>query len=121
MNLPKEERKRLADLLRDSLKGKNAKARFNELLVVAKELLGSGIEGKCRDTSCVIGRMLIAYKMREEGYSSTQVGMAMARDHSSVLHLEKKMRDAFIYPEIFKIEMAYWGMFTEKLKAYGVY
>lgn len=121
--LHKDARARLADILRDSLKEKekmDIKCRFHQLLRVATELLGFGIDSKCRDASCVIGRMLIVYKMRQEGYSTTQIGMMLRRSHSSVIHLERKMEDAFIYPDAFKIEIAYWNMFIQELKNYGI-
>ena len=122
--LHKDARARLIDILKDSLTIKermNIHCRYYQLLRVATEILGHGIDSKCRDASCVIGRMLIIYKMRQEGYSSTQIGMVLERSHASVLNLERKMEDAFNYPEVFKIEIAYWNMFTQKLKDYGIH
>lgn len=120
--LQKEERKRLAEILKDSLKEKkNIYRRFHELLQVATSILGFGIESKCRDYSCVTGRMLITYKMRQEGYSLPQIGVMLGRSHASVLHLQRKMEDAFVYPDAFKIEIAYWNMFINELKEHGIY
>ena len=121
--LHKDARARLADILKDSLNKKelmNINCRFHQLLRVATELLGFGIDSKCRDASCVIGRMLIVYKMRQEGYSTTQIGIVLGRSHSSVIHLERKMEDVFMYPDAFKIEIAYWNMFVQTLKEYGI-
>lgn len=121
LSLPKEERERLSYMLNESLKEKkNANRRFKELLEVATSLLGFGIDSKCRDSSCVIGRMLIIYKMRQEGFSSTQIGLMLGRSHATILHFEKKMEDVFVYPEIFKIEIAYWNMFIKMLEEYGI-
>lgn len=121
LSLPKEERERLTYILKESLKEeKNALQRFKQLLEVATSLLGFGIDSKCRDASCVIGRMLIVYKMRQEGFSLMQIGMLLERSHASVLHLQRKMEDAFVYPDAFKIEIAYWNMFIKELVNYGI-
>ena len=122
LDLNKEQRTRLAEILKDSLKEKkDINCRYQELLRVATSLLGFGIDSKCRDTSCVIGRMLLIYKMRQERYSLQQIGMMLGRSHASVLHLERKMEDAFVYPDAFKIEVAYWNMFIKELKEHGIY
>lgn len=119
--LPKEERERLSYILKESLKEKkNAAQRFKQLFEIATSLLGFGIDSRCRDASCVIGRMLLVYKMRQEGFSLPQIGMMLGRSHASVLHLQRKMEDAFIYPQMFKIEIAYWNMFIQELKNYGI-
>ena len=122
LRLPKKERARLAELLKESLNEKaNAPKRFRELLIVASNILGKGIDSKCRDTSCVIGRMLITYKMRDEGYSLNQIGIMMGRHHSTILHLERMMEDVFRYPDCFKNELAYWNVFIKALKEDGIY
>lgn len=122
LQLPKGERERLISLLHDSLKQKkDVGARYNDLLRIATSVLGSGIDTKCRDTSCVIGRMLITYKMRAEGYTLMQIGNMLGRHHASILHLERMMEDVFRYPECFKIELAYWNMFIKELKEHGIH
>ncbi len=47
---------------------------------------------KCRrrDRSLVDSRVVIALKMRGAGYSYPIIGMAMDRDHTSIMHLVKR-------------------------------
>lgn len=119
--LPKEERARLADILHESLRGKYVAGRYSDLLQIATSILGPGIGTKRRDSHCVIGRMLIAYKMRDEGYSLNQIGMMMGRHHATIIHLERMMEDVLRYPDCFKIEMAYWQEFIKKTKEHDIH
>lgn len=121
--LPTTDRESLICILKESLsaKKKHIGARYRELLKVASDILGNGIDTKSRDASCVMGRMLIAYKMRMEGYSLGQIGMMMGRDHATICHMQKKMTDVIDYPHCYKVEMAYWEEFNKKLKEDGIY
>jgi chromosomal replication initiation ATPase DnaA len=120
--LPIAERERLIYALKNSLEiKKNIGSRYRELLKAATDILGNGIDSKSRDASCVMGRMFIAYKMRCEGWSLTQIGMMMGRDHATICHLQKKMMDVIEYPHCYKVEMAFWEEFNNKLKEDGIY
>ena len=120
--LPIAERERLIYTLKNSLEiKKNIGSRYRELLKAATDILGNGIDSKSRDASCVMGRMFIAYKMRCEGWSLTQIGMMMGRDHATICHLQKKMTDMLEYPHCYKVEMAFWEEFNNKLKEDGIY
>lgn len=113
MALSADERAALAKILADSLddaRKHNAAERYKTLLIAATSLLGRGIDTKCRDTNCCIGRMLIAYKMRQEGFSLTQIGIVMGRDHATILHYQRKMEDVLHFR--FKMELAYWEEFN---------
>ena len=90
--------------------------RFQTLYGIATEMFGQGIYTSSREFELVLGRRFIAYQMREEGYSFPRIGKYLIRHHASVMYMCKKMEDVMQYPEIFKLEMAYWDEFQNKLK-----
>lgn len=118
LDLPENERARLASLLSDSLrKKKTDNKRFDILLEIATEVVGDGILSRTKDFNCVMGRRMIAYQMRKEGFSLNQIGRRLNRNHTSVLHMEKMMDDIFRFPGVFKVEEEYWNEFKRKIDA----
>ena len=72
LDLTKKNRKRLIKILEDSLIEKEDDgSRFHILLSVAEDIVGKGILSRLRDLNLVVGRRMIAYQMRQEGYTST--------------------------------------------------
>lgn len=100
-------------LLYDSKECEKIKKRFDTLLPIAESLVGKGIIGKLKNRELVIGRRMIAYQMRFDGFSSAKIGMMLDKDHSSVLHMEKMMEDAIRFQ--FRPELTYWERFQQKL------
>ena len=114
--LPKIDRIRLINILKESLdEREDENSRFNLLLKAATDVCGEGILTGSRDFNLVMGRRLIAYKMRQEGYSLMAIGRKLARHHASVLHMVQMMEDVIHYE--FK-EIRYWNAFQAKLEEY---
>ena len=121
LNLSREERSRLIVALKDSLSEDGlmgAKNRFSVLHKIATEICGHGILSAKRDFNLVIGRRMIAYQMRVEGYSLQSIGIQMVKHHASIMHMVKMMEDVFEHPDILKLEMSYWTEFQKRLKEY---
>jgi chromosomal replication initiation ATPase DnaA len=112
-----DNRVRLIKVLQDTLHDSDIAAkRFEELLKIARDIVGYGIMGESRERNPVIGRRLIAYQMRQEGYSSPMIGSLLRKSHPSVLHMERMMEDAIKFQ--FRPELTYWEEFQQKLKDY---
>lgn len=115
LDLTKKNRKRLIKILEDSLIEKEDDGgRFHILLSIAEEIVGKGILSRLRDLNLVIGRRMIAYQMRQEGYSLMAIGKKLIRHHSSVMHMIRMMEDAIKFQ--FRPELTYWEEFQQKLK-----
>jgi chromosomal replication initiation ATPase DnaA len=112
-----DNRVRLIKVLQGSLRDNEiARKRFDTLLLIATEVMGNGILLKSRDRNFVIGRRMIAYQMRKEGYSSPLIGRLLGKNHTSVLYMESMMEDAIKFQ--FRPELTYWEEFKQKLQEY---
>ena len=117
LDLTKKNRKRLIKILEDSLIEKEDDgSRFHVLLSVAEDIVGKGILSRLRDLNLVVGRRMIAYQMRQEGYSPSFIGKHMLRHRTSVLHMLKMWDDAVKFK--FDLELSCWEQFQKKLKEY---
>jgi hypothetical protein len=112
-----DNRVRLIKVLQGSLRDNEiARKRFDTLLLIATEVMGNGILLKSRGRNFVIGRRMIAYQMRKEGYSSPLIGRLLGKNHTSVLYMESMMKDAIKFQ--FRPELTYWEEFKRKLQEY---
>lgn len=117
--LPKPDRQRLIRILTESLEEEEREddgSRFAILYKAATDVCGQGILTSSRDFNLVMGRRMIAYQMKLEGYSFVTIGKRLMRHHASVMHMVRMMCDTMIFR--FKDEMEYWNKFQEKLKEY---
>ena len=118
MDLSKPRREYLIKILTESLteEREDDGSRFSVLYKAATDVCGNGILTSSRKFDLVLGRRMISYKMREEGYSFPTIGKHLIRDHSSIHWLDKKMREAF---EIgYDYDLAMWELFNQKIKQY---
>ncbi len=116
--LPTDEKQALISFLSSSLdkEQEDSASRFFALYKVATSIVGDGILTDSRMRELVIGRMLIVYQMRQEGYTLHTIGRHMRRNHSSVYNLEKRMEDVLNYPKLFPSELQRWNKFQDILK-----
>lgn len=89
-------------------------SRFITLYREATDMCGKGILTKNRDRMLVIGRSLIAYKMREEGYTYESIGRHMRRHHASVMHVVNLLQDAINFS--LEPEASMWKEFNERIE-----
>ena len=90
-------------------------SRFHELFKAATKIVGGGIVSDSKLKKPVIGRMMIAYKMRQEGYTYRSICEYMKRDRASIRRLRSNMDDVLALPHIYKYEVECWNKFNELL------
>lgn len=120
LSLSKSQRERLIKRLQESLNEREDDgSRFATLLKAATDVCGQGIISSSRDFNLVMGRRMIAYQMRSEGYSFPSIGKMMVRHHASIIHMVRMMEDAMVFQ--FDLEMSYWTLFQKKIKEYDIH
>ena len=120
LSLSKSQREKLIKKLQESLNEREDDgSRFATLLKAATDVCGQGILSSSRDFNLVMGRRMIAYQMRSEGYSFPSIGKMMVRHHASIIHMVRMMEDAIRYQ--FNLEMGYWYMFQQKIIEYDIH
>ena len=114
LELSLKERTRLINILQESLVEKEDDgSRFSVIYKAATKVCGQGILTGARDFRLVMGRRMIAYQMRREGYSYMSIGRHLVRHHASVIHMVKMMEDILHYQ--WDMEMGYWRKFQNEL------
>ena len=120
LSLSKSQREKLIKKLQESLNEREDDgSRFATLLKAATDVCGQGILSSSRDFNLVMGRRMIAYQMRSEGYSYPSIGKKMIRHHAAVIHMVRMMEDALHFQ--FNLEMGYWNLFQQKIKEYDIH
>lgn len=117
--LPRARREYLIKILEQSLRDKpkdDDPKRFAVLLKAATEVCGDGIMSQNKSFYPTLGRKMIAYKMREEGYSLAAVGRHLKKDRTTARTLAMKMEDAINFQ--FKEDMPLWEKFNELVAEY---
>lgn len=120
--LPEWEKVRLINNLKASMveEPQTGQGRFSVLYKAATDIVGKGILSSSRLREKVVGRMMIVYQMRDEGYSLEAIGRYLIRHHTSVYQLQRKMEDVLKYPKMFSTEIMMWNEYQEKIKKYEV-
>lgn len=115
--LPKEEKMILIKHMQCTMMDEREDdgSRFHTLFKAATAVVGGGIVSDSKLKKLVIGRMMIAYKMRQEGYTFKTIGEYMKRSRYSVRTLRNNMDDALSLPHIYKYEVECWNKFNELL------
>lgn len=122
LNLKEEDRQKLIRILTESLEEEEKEddgSRFATLYKAATDVCGYGILTSSRDFNLVMGRRMIAYQMRLEGYSLMTIGKRLIKHHASIIHMVRMMEDALHFQ--FNLEMKYWNKFQQKIKEYDIH
>lgn len=69
-----------------------------------------------RERENTLIRSFVAYKLHNEGYSCTEIGKIMKRDHSTITNLVHRVRDMLSLPNAYKWEVQQFKRFEELLK-----
>ena len=117
LELRQEHKQRLITILQDSMNNDESDdSRFKVLLSIATELCGNGIMTRTIEPKSSLGRNMIAYQLRQEGYNSCHIGRLLERNHSTVCAMIAKINDLIEYPDVFVDEEAVWKEFQKRLK-----
>ena len=68
-----------------------------------------------RERENTLIRQFVAHKLHKDGYSYTEIGKIMHRDHSTITHLVHRMRDMLSLPNAYKWEVQQYKRFEELL------
>ena len=91
------------------------KERYKEILPIAERIIGEK-NGKERTFEHTVLRCMVACKLKEEGYSLTNISKVMGYDHSTVIFYFKKKADFFALPLMYEREVRWFKAFDEALK-----
>lgn len=101
--LPVEARRQLTRQLVFSFDAKpeDAASRYAVMKATMEEATGEPLSPCRRDNRNSWRRAIIAATLAEEGFSETQIGAAMGRDHSSVNAMKRNVKKALSYPTMY--------------------
>lgn len=116
LSLSKAQRKHIIGVLQESLVDKKyIDNRFLLMKKTADKLIGKDILTETRERDVVFGRRMVAYAMREEGFSLHAIGRRLKLDHSTICALVKGMQDIIEYAYIAKDDFKMWNEFKSKI------
>lgn len=75
--------------------------RYGQLLEIAESVFDRKMRSG-RDVYDVMMRRFIAYKLRKDGYTYSQISRVMGKNHSTIMHLVRQMNDYFSLPAMYK-------------------
>lgn len=84
--------------------------RYPGVLACAEITCGSPLTDT-RDAGNTLIRSFVAYRLHGEGFSFSEIGRMMRRDHSTVAHLVYRMRDMLSLPNAYKQEVRLYEEF----------
>ena len=88
--------------------------RYQAVLRAAERASGRKITN-ARSKENTALRAFIAHRLRSEGYSYSEIGRMLHRDHSTVMHLCGVMRDMMSVPNAYRREMEIYKEFETLL------
>lgn len=122
MRLPLQEKVELRDFLSGLLTSTRygvtmTPLRCSILLGEMATIMGKPtISYESRNPSDVWARTMVAYQMIQEGYSTTEIGNQMIKDHSTITHMKKKMQDALGLPQAYRDILEIWDKFQNRIQ-----
>ena len=116
MNLPLADRVALMGALRDSVQAPvSPQERLEYLAGKMQEVTGIDVRTDSRKRDVVTARILFAFVARREGYTQPCIGNFIGRDHSTVSFFEKRMKDVFALPEVYRKEIILYNKYIDSL------
>ena len=101
------------------LRGKNGvpppiEERYPGVLACAEIACGQALTDTRERENTQI-RQFVAYRLHSEGYSYSEIGKMLKRDHSTVTNLVHRMRDMLSLPVMYRQEVQQFKRFEELL------
>lgn len=91
--------------------------RWDTVLFTAIRVTGFTYTTGSRDAQSVLCRTISAWRLIEEGYSFSDIGRAMGKDHSTVSYYSKQRKDAIQLPMAFREHLTMYGKLTLALSS----
>lgn len=80
--------------------------KFEDLLNRVSQVCGANIGVRFRDKSnkriYLFPRMIVAYHLKTQGWTTTDIGFVLNRDHSTISYYLKKYDDEYRFNEDFR-------------------
>lgn len=117
IDLPVADRVELIEALRTSLMSPEhcGVQRLRYMAEKMKAISGKDVSVNSRDRRLVWARNIFIFVARREGFSQSDIGGFVGRDHSSVCAAEKRVNDMFACPECYEEEIRTYNLYTQSL------
>ena len=97
--------------------GGKSSIRSAELMKVMADVMGLNLISLfSRESGHVWARTMVAYQMIKEGYSTSEIGGQMLKNHSTITHLKNKMEDVFAMPQAYGDILEIWNEFQKQIE-----
>lgn len=112
-----ELRECLTDMINSANRVSKSPLRCSILLGDMAKVMGRESIGYfSREAGEVWARTMVAFQMRKEGYTTTEIGRQMEKDHSTITHLKNEMRDALSLPQAYGDIIEIWNRFQKQIQ-----
>lgn len=103
-------------ILQERMDGKKPVCNRGDILLeMMGEILGEPVDLKSRDARFVWARTMVTYQLLQEGFSITEAGRMIGKDHSTVINMRMRMQDALDLPQAYKDIINIWKQFQNKI------
>lgn len=103
-------------ILQERMDGKKPVCSRGEILLeMMGEILGEPVDLKSRDARFVWARTMVTYQLLQEGFSTTEAGRMIGKDHSTAINMRRRMQDALDLPQAYKDIIDIWKQFQNKI------
>lgn len=120
LSLPYEDRLHLFAELKDSLINEHPRSaemsRGDYLLCVMADIIGEPVQMESRHPRYVWARIMVAYQLFKEGYTTTETGKMLGKNHTTIIHMRTRMEDALMYDYAYQDIIHIWKQFKAKLQ-----
>ena len=80
------------------------------------EVVGTDILVRSRDKILVYARYMVAYYLREFGFSYHEIGNFLNMNHATIIHGVKMIKEMLSYPQMYQEETKIWQKFLSLQK-----
>ena len=117
MSLPLADRVALYEVLRTSFRTgrKDPKDRLQYLTDRMKDCAGVDVKDASREVKYTWPRVVFVFVARREGFTESEIGRHIGRDHSTVHHLSDRMNAAFSLPSAFADVIELYNKYIDTL------
>lgn len=85
------------------------------LAEVLSGILGKEVDMDDRGRESCFARSCIIYEMVMEGYSTTEIGKALHRDHATVINGRRRIADTLEFPSMYASDVKLWERFKSAI------
>lgn len=116
--LPREERLEIYKAVGESLRPHtpSVRERYDAAARAMESVTGYPLDLHTRRRESTMERAMVAYQLISEGFSTTEVGRCLQRDHSTVIHYRNMIEDMMVYARLTPNEFTTWLKFKNAIQ-----